>query len=139
MSAPVLTGTEPLLEPLARRWAVLLRTRKRDGSLVGTPVNLAVEGERAYFGTPADSWKVKRLRNFDEVEVAPSTLRGRPVGRVLGARARRLDGDEARAAERLLIRRHPIVHRIVVPLELRLKRTTNVLYELTGFRPLEDG
>jgi uncharacterized protein len=139
MSAPVLTGTEPLLEPLARRWAVLLRTRKRDGSWAGTPVNLAVEGERAYFGTPADSWKVKRLRNFDEVEVAPSTLRGRPVGPVLGARARRLDGDEARAAERLLIRRHPIVHRIVVPLELRLKRTTNVLYELTGFRPLEDG
>lgn len=139
MSAPVLTGTEPLLEPLARRWAVLLRTRKRDGSLVGTPVNLAVEGERAYFGTPADSWKVKRLRNFDEVEVAPSTLRGTPAGPVLGARARRLDGDEARAAERLLIRRHPIVHRIVVPLELRLKRTTNVLYELTGFRPLEDG
>jgi hypothetical protein len=47
MSAPVLTGTEPLLEPLARRWAVLLRTRKRDGSWAGTPVNLAVEGERA--------------------------------------------------------------------------------------------
>ena len=139
MSAPVLTGTEPLLAPLARRWAVLLRTRKRDGSWVGTPVNLAVKGERAYFGTPADSWKVKRLRNFYEVEVAPSTLRGRPVGPALGARARRLDGDEARAAGRRLIRRHPIVHRIVVPLELRLKRTTNVLYELSAFRPLEDG
>jgi uncharacterized protein len=100
MSAPVLTGTEPRLEPLARRWAVLLRTRKRDGSWVGTPVNLAVDGERAYFGTPADSSKVRRLRNFDEVEVAPSTLRGRPVGPPLAARARRLDGDEARAAER---------------------------------------
>ena len=133
MSAPVLTGTEPRLEPLARRWAVLLRTRKRDRSWVGTPVNLAVDGERAYFGTPADSSKVRRLRNFDEVEVAPSTLRGRPVGPALAARARRLDGDEARAAERLLIRRYPIVHRFVVPLELRVKRTTNVLYELSGW------
>jgi uncharacterized protein len=126
-----------LLGPLERSWAVLLRTRRRAGTWVDTPVNLTVAGERAYFGTPADSWKVKRLRNFAEVEVAPSTLRGRPTGPPLRARARLLTGDEARAAERALVRRHPIVHRLIVPLELRLKRTTNAIYELTGFRPLE--
>jgi uncharacterized protein len=126
-----------LLEPLARKWAVLLRTRRRDGTWVATPVNLAVEGERAYFGTPANSWKVRRLRNFGQVEVAPSTLRGKPTGPALGARARRLSGEEAEAAARLLVERHPIVHRFVVPLELRLKRTANVLYELSGFRPLD--
>lgn len=126
------------LDPLERSWAVLLRTRRRAGDWVGTPVNLTVAAGRAYFGTPADSWKVKRLRNFAEVEVAPSTLRGRPTGPALRARARVLGGDEARAAERLLVRRHPFVHRFVVPLELRLKRTTNALYELTGFRPLDE-
>jgi uncharacterized protein len=126
-----------LLEPLERSWAVLLRTRRRAGTWVGTPVNLTVAGERAYFGTPADSWKVKRLRNFADVEVAPSTLRGRPTAPPLRARARLLTGDEARAAERALVRRHPIVHRLIVPLELRLKRTTNAIYELSGFRPLE--
>jgi PPOX class probable F420-dependent enzyme len=118
-------------------WAVLLRTRRRAGGWVGTPVNLAVAGERAYFGTPADSWKVRRLRNCADVEVAPSTLRGRPTAPALRARARLLSGEEARAAERLLVRRHPIVHRVVVPLELRLKRTTNMVYELTGFRPVD--
>jgi uncharacterized protein len=127
----------PLLERLHSSWAVLLRTRKRDGGWVGTPVNLAIAGGRAYFGTPSDSWKVRRLRNFDEVEVAPSTPRGRPTGPLLAARARLLRGDEARAAERVLVRRHPIVHRFVVPLELRLKRTSNTLYELSDFRPLE--
>jgi uncharacterized protein len=126
-----------LLEPLERSWAVLLRTRRRAGTWVGTPVNLTVAGERAYFGTPADSWKVKRLRNFADVEVAPSTLRGRPTGPPLRARARLLTGEQARAAERALVRRHPIVHRLIVPLELRLKRTTNAIYELSGFRPLE--
>jgi uncharacterized protein len=126
------------LDRLGRSWAVLLRTRKRAGDWVGTPVNLTVADGRAYFGTPADSWKVRRLRNFADVEVAPSTLRGRPTGAALRARARLLSGVEARAAERLLVRRHPIVHRFVVPLELRLKRTTNALYELTGFRPLEE-
>jgi hypothetical protein len=30
-----------------------------------------------------------------------------------------------------------LVHRFAVPLELRLKRTANVLYELSGFRPLD--
>jgi PPOX class probable F420-dependent enzyme len=126
------------LQGLERRWAVLLRTRKRDGSWVGTPVNLATDGERAYVGTPADTGKVKRLRNFAEVQVAPSTLRGRPVGPALGARARRLEGDEARSARQALRRRYPIVHRFVVPLELWLKRTTDVLYELTGFSPIAD-
>jgi PPOX class probable F420-dependent enzyme len=136
MSTAISIASASTLDELERSWAVLLRTRKRDGSWVGTPVNLAVDGERAYFGTPADSWKVRRLRNFDEVQVAPSTLRGRPTGPALRARARLLDGDEARAAERLLVRRHPIVHRFVVPLEVRLKGTTNTLYELT-FRPLD--
>ena len=62
MSAPL---TDEPRSSAAGRWAVLLRTRKRAGSWVGTPVNLTVDGERAYFGTPADSWKVRRLRNFD--------------------------------------------------------------------------
>ncbi len=137
MSATLTMDAAAMLEPLERRWAVLLRTRRRDGSWVGTPVNLAVSGGRAYFGTPANSWKVKRLRNFDEVEVAPCTLRGRPTGPALSARARLLTGEEARAAERSLVRRHPIAHRLVVPLELRLKRTRNTLYELSGFHPGE--
>jgi uncharacterized protein len=137
LSAAGLAASASMLGPLERSWAVLLRTRKRDGTWVGTPVNLAVDGERAYFGSPADSWKVRRLRNFDEVEVAPSTLRGRPLGTAVKARARLLDGDEARAAERVLVRRHPIVHRFVVPLEVWLKGTTNTLYELTAFRPLD--
>lgn len=78
MSAATLTAAAPLLEPLERSWAVLLRTRKRDGGWVGTPVNLAARGARAYFGTPAN-----------------------------------------------------------MPLELRLKGTTNQLYELTEVRTLD--
>lgn len=42
------------LDPLHDSWAVLLKTRRRDGSWVGTPVNLAVESERASFGTPVE-------------------------------------------------------------------------------------
>jgi uncharacterized protein len=116
-------------------WAMLLRTRKRNGEWVGTPVNVAVEGDRAYFGTPATAAKVKRLRNFDEVEIAPCTLRGRPTGPSLSARARLLEGDEAAAAERRLRAKYPIVYRINVPIEHRVKRTHGLLYELTNLAP----
>jgi len=123
------------LNALETSWATLLRTRKRNGQWVGTPVNVTVDGDRAYFGTAATTGKVKRLRNFESVEVAPCTLRGKPTGSKLAARARRLDGDEAVEAERRLRRKYPFVYRVNVPIEHRLKRTHGVLYELTELRP----
>lgn len=117
--------------PFVPRWATLLRTRKRDGSWVGTPVNLVVEGDRAYFSTPARTAKVKRLRNFAEVEIAPCTPRGRQTGDAIAARARRLDGDEAAAAHRRLRDRYPFIYGVNVPVELKLHRTYGVYYELT--------
>ena len=118
-------------QPLERTWAMLLRTQKRDGTRVGTPVNVAVENDRAYFGTAASSGKVKRLRNFDRVEVAPCTLRGKPTGSALTARARLLEGDEAVEAERRMKAKYPFVYRVNVPIEHRLKRTHGVFYELS--------
>lgn len=98
-----------------------------------------MHGDRAYFGTGANTGKAKRLRNFPDVDIAPCTVRGRPTGPSLRARARRLDGEEAAAALGHLTRKNPIVFRIFVPLELRLKRTHGVFYELSDFkRPLPD-
>jgi uncharacterized protein len=125
------------IKTLEPSWAMLLRTRRRDGSWVDTPVNVAVDGQHAYFGTPATSGKVKRLRNFDRVEVAPCTIRGKPTGELLTAHARLLEGDEAEAAERRLRVQYPFVYRFSVPIEHRLKRTHGVFYELTGLRPLD--
>jgi uncharacterized protein len=123
------------MKELQDTWAMLLRTRRRNGEWVGTPVNVAVDGERAYFGTPANSWKVKRLRNFDRVELAPCTLRGKPTGPTLRARARLLEGEEAAEAKRRMRAKYPFVWRINVPLEHRLKRTHGVLYELSDLQP----
>jgi PPOX class probable F420-dependent enzyme len=135
-TATIAPDAAALLEPLARSWAVQLKTRKRDGSWVATPVNFVVAQGRAYFATPAGSGKVKRLRNFDAVELAPCTLRGKPTGPAIAARARRLEGEESTAARRHLLGKHPLVHRFLVPLELRLKRTREIRYELDGFREL---
>jgi uncharacterized protein len=118
-----------------RQWAVLLTSYRRDGTPVGTPVNVAVDGDRAFFRTYDTAGKLKRIRNNPEVEIAPSTPRGKPTGPALRARARLLAGAESAAAGRLIARKHPILHGVLVPLAHRLQRHTTVHLELT---PLDE-
>jgi uncharacterized protein len=120
----------PILEPLVHQKYVLLTTYRRDGTPVGTPVNIAVEGDRAFVRTWDTAWKVKRIRNNSEVEVAPSTLRGKPTGPAVRAHARILDGDESAYAGRAIARKHRILHGLLIPLVHRLRRNKTVHIEL---------
>jgi hypothetical protein len=73
------------------------------------------------------------MRNFATVRITACTLRGRTFGPTLQCQARRLAGDEARTAERLLRHRFPFVYRVLVPAELAIRRVAGAHYELTGF------
>ena len=119
------------LAPFVRQWAVLLVTYRRDGTPVGTPVSIAVEGDRAFVRTGDTAWELKRIRNNPEVEIFPSTARGKPTGPPLRASARVLDGEESAHAGRLLARKHLILHGVLVPLAHRLRGYTTVHVELT--------
>jgi PPOX class probable F420-dependent enzyme len=101
---------------------VALTTYRRDGTPVSTPVSIAVDGARAVFRSYRNAGKTRRLRRDPTVAVAPSTFRGRPTGPAVRGTARLLDGDEARAAARLLRRKHPFLHGALVPLVHRLGR-----------------
>jgi uncharacterized protein len=128
----------PVLRPFVTEKVVLLQTRKRDGSWVDTPVNIAVHGDRAYFRTPGRASKNKRLRNFPQVRFAPCTWRGTPTGPPVQATARLMSRDESATAVRLINRKHPLLQRVIVPLTHRLLRTETLHYELTDVRPIED-
>jgi uncharacterized protein len=132
--ARVMSTPSRLLESFVGQWAVLLTTYKREGTPIGTPVNIAVDGNRAFVRTFDTAWKLKRIHNNPEVEIAPSTWRGRPTGPAIRARARLLEGEESAYAGRLLVRKHPILHRILVPLVHRLRGNETVHIEL---RPLD--
>jgi uncharacterized protein len=124
---------EELAATLAPRKTMVLTTFKRDGTPVGTPVTVAVEGTRIFFRTYMEAWKFKRLRRNPFVEVTPSTtLRGAPRGATHPARARRLDGHDADLARRTLARRSPILQGLLVPWAHRLLRYRTVHYELTA-------
>jgi PPOX class probable F420-dependent enzyme len=118
-------------ERFVRQRVVLLTTFRRDGIPVGTPVNIAVEGGKAFVRTYDKAGKMKRLRRNPEVEVAPSTLLGKPTGPATRARARILTGDEAEQASRAISRKHPITQGVMVPLAHRLRRYRTVHMELT--------
>ncbi|MGH3266850.1 MAG: PPOX class F420-dependent oxidoreductase [Trebonia sp.] len=109
---------------------VLLETRKRDGSWIATPVSLVTESGHTYFRTYDASGKAKRLRNFPEVRVTASSLRGKPHGPTATGRTRLLDGDEADRARELLAARFPILHRRLVPWAHKRKGWTTLHYEL---------
>lgn len=121
---------EAALEPLVRQGTILLTTYRRDGTPVGTPVHVAVEGDRAFVRTWDTTWKLKRIRRNPEVEIRPSTLGGRPTGPAIRARARVLDGEESAHAGRMLARKYPVVHGHLIPLVHRLRGNETVHIEL---------
>jgi len=123
-----------ILAPFVKQWAILLSTYKRDSTPVGTAVNIVVEGDHAYFRTWDTAWKLKRIRNNPEVEFVPCTPLGRPKGPTVRASARILDGEESAHARRLLARKYPLMHGIMVPLAHRLRGYTTMHIEL---RPVQ--
>jgi PPOX class probable F420-dependent enzyme len=130
----VSTAATAALEPFVRQKTALLTTYRRDGSPVGTPLSIAVDGDRAYIRTFERAWKTKRMSRNPMVEVAPSTARGRATGPATAARARRLTDAESRYAARLLTGKHPLLHGVLVPLVHRVGRAKTgrtVYFELT--------
>jgi uncharacterized protein len=116
--------------PVAGTGTILLTTYKRDGTAVGTPVSIALDGNRAFFRSYDKAWKTRRLRHTARVEVAPSTLRGRVTGPSIPARATLLEGAQARVAAHALARRHRLLQAVLVPLAHRLMRYQTLHYEL---------
>jgi len=85
---------EPLSE-LGDGKYLLVRTFKRDGTAVATPVWVLRDGDRLVFWTAAVAGKVKRIRNNPRVEVAACDIRGVPSGPMHPGTARILPKGEA--------------------------------------------
>src|SRR5256885_2545024 len=123
-------GMNDALAPISNAKTILLTTYKRDGTPVATPVSVAFDDGRAFFRSYDQAWKTRRLRRNPAVQAAPVTLRGKPTGPAIRARATLLDGEQARLAARALGRRHWILQAILVPAAHRLMGYGTLHYEL---------
>jgi PPOX class probable F420-dependent enzyme len=65
-----------------------LVTFRRNGDRVSTPVWFAESLGKVYVMTRSDSGKMKRIRNNPKIEIAPCTMRGKPLGKFLPGIAR---------------------------------------------------
>jgi len=76
------------------------------------------------------SGKAKRLRHTAEVEIAPSTIRGRPTGAAIRARAQLLEGQASQRAAQLIAARHPVLHGRLIPWWHRRRGWVTQQYQL---------
>jgi PPOX class probable F420-dependent enzyme len=119
----VSAATDPLLVPFVRQKTVRLTTFRKDGTAGTSPVSIAVDADRAYFRTYERAIKARRIRRNPNVEFGSATMSGKPIGPMLPAQTRLLEGAEYRRAARLLRRKYPVLHGVVVPLVHRLMRS----------------
>lgn len=77
---------------------VSLKTFRKDGREVATPVWIAVEADRSFIYTNGTSGKVKRIRNNGEVKLAPCDIRGKVRGEWVDARARMVEDEKTKSA-----------------------------------------
>jgi len=118
----VTIATDQTWAPFVRQKTIRLTTFRKDGTPGTSPVSIVVDGDRAYFRSFERAIKVRRIRRNPSVEFGPATASGKPTGSMQPGRVRLLDGDECRTAARLLRRKYPFLHGVVVPLTHRLMR-----------------
>ena len=105
---------------LAGEKFVSLTTFKRNGDGVAAPVWIVADGDLLVVWTPADSWKVKRVRREPRVSLVPCGRTGKVgegVTAVEGTAAVVEDQAAVSSAEAALKRKYGLEYRIVTLIE----------------------
>ncbi|HTW59827.1 MAG TPA: PPOX class F420-dependent oxidoreductase [Terriglobales bacterium] len=85
---------------------ISLKTFRKSGVGVATPVWFGEEGDKLYVMTRSEMGKTKRVRNNPQVRVAPCTIRGRVTGPEFAATARLLPPEEHARARQTVNRKY---------------------------------
>jgi PPOX class probable F420-dependent enzyme len=95
-------------EEFGRSKYVSLTTYRKDGTPVATPLWHVLHDGELWIVTEAGSWKVKRIRNNPDVEIAACDMRGKvtPEGPHASGTARLLDEAGTEQARKLLADRY---------------------------------
>lgn len=125
-----MSTTTSYFAALAEATYAQLTTFRRDGRAVSTAVHVVTAGDEVYFRTWDVAGKAKRLAHTPTVQIAPATLRGRPLMPPVRAEAHLLHGAAAEQAAVLLARRHPILHGRLIPWYHRRRGWTTQQYRV---------
>src|SRR5689334_15708202 len=120
--------SDPKLEQFGDHKYMSLETFKKNSQGVRTPVWFVLHNDALYVYTEADSWKVKRIRNNPRVRVAPCSVRGAVTGPWLDGTASFVDGDERRAADKLLDRKYFL--KVIFNVLTKINRHTRAMIKI---------
>lgn len=113
------------LSSLACEKFVSLATFKKSGEKVATAMWLARDGDALVMWTPADSWKVKRIRRDSRVELAPCGRTGKVnEGAETSPASAVVDADPAETARvrRLIKAKYGVEFHVITFLERIIAR-----------------
>lgn len=92
---------------------ISLGTRKRDGSVVRSPVWFVAQGTDLIVTTEGSSGKAKRMRNYPEIDLAECDMRGRIGGELVSAAAEILPASSNAEKEKLFIKKFKLMYKIM--------------------------
>ncbi|WP_322792982.1 PPOX class F420-dependent oxidoreductase [Bellilinea sp.] len=102
------------LEWLERGQFINLTTFRKNGQAVATPVWFVWHEERVYVFTQEQSGKAKRIRANGRAIIAPSDVRGNPLGEFVPARGRVLrDEEKIKQVNRLFDGKYGIQRKLI--------------------------
>ena len=96
----------PIPSTIAGHKYISLKTFRKTGAGVATPVWFGEDGDKLYVMTRSDMGKTKRIRSNPQVKVAPCTIRGKVTGPELTATARILPPEEHQHARETINRKY---------------------------------
>jgi PPOX class probable F420-dependent enzyme len=114
---------------------LLVTSYRKDGTAVPTPVWVVLDGDRLAVWTPAESYKVRRIRRDPRVRLAPCTMRGEATGPEVTGTAAVLVGEDAERIRRLIVRRYGVLGWLTVKAsQLRRGRdaTVGIAFSVDG-------
>ncbi|WP_327434159.1 PPOX class F420-dependent oxidoreductase [Streptomyces sp. NBC_01236] len=105
---------EASLDTLGSGKYLLITSYRKNGTGVATPVWVVRDGAALGAWTPADSWKVKRIRNRADVLVGPCDVRGNPTGEQVPATAEAVDAAATAHYRQLVARKYGLIGRLTL-------------------------
>ena len=98
---------------LSQQQYINLETFRKNGAGVKTPVWFVQDGDTLFVRTIANSGKVKRIRNFGNVQIAPCKVDGTLLGDWIPAQAREVkDAAMHQKVDRLLDRKYGLMKKM---------------------------
>jgi PPOX class probable F420-dependent enzyme len=118
--------TRDTLARFANQRYVNLESFRKNGQGIRTPLWFVEAQGVLYMRTPAQSAKVKRIRNNPHVRLVPSDVRGNPKGVWIDGEARLIEAAEAEWVNQLVKRKYGLF-KWLIDIRSRFKGTQYVV------------